>query len=437
MLGFLIALSYNGKEEFIDAKDLFSLCLVGGIGLITILSGNFITFSIMWVIWEVILILIRSSDDVSGITSIDLGKKAIQRLICVPLALTVGAILSTDVNGTSPKSQMVITWALLLGVLVVCLRIYLSRNHNIASMDRASTYSGVIWNQGLTIITGFTFLNRIFESWEIRDQIPIVTAIGAILIGAGIVQSFSTVRGTRNLLSPATTLVGIGILIQMFRGETRVGMLELVGSLLLIAYVSLVLPSSTRRWSRVTLVALGSLLIGLPGSISSGILNAILESIENGMGYFLATMCLLGMTTIAASNCRSRLEDMNVSPSGENTIRIREISTPLVVLVAGLLMGLMLQPSISVGSVSLFALVLILSGLVTYASTRLDPKLGQLIPESILDGVNNWMSVAWGEVTSVLTRSIRASGRVFEGRAGLLWVYVIVQFIIVALGVIE
>jgi hypothetical protein len=189
-------------------------------------------------------------------------------------------------------------------------------------------------------------------------------------------------------------------------------MLELVGFFMMLAYGLLLTPISTQRWSRVSAIALGTLLIGLPGSIGSFVLIVIVKAIDNGIGYFLPAVSLLGIGSVASSILRSRQSDLVDHDRIEQSVGI-------------------------FFDISLFAILVLFCGLVAYALVKVDPRLNSLYLEQLLQGMSNRAASVWRAGTKVVAASVRASGRVFEGRAGLLWVYVIVQFIIVALGVVE
>lgn len=438
LLGLLITLRYDGKEGSRQATKLFSHCLLGGIGLITMLSGNFITFALLWVLWEIILIVARVSDNDPKMTGGDLGKIAIGRLISVPLALAVGIILSTGRIANSAITEETFNWAFIVGCLAVCIRIFLNSYSNSETMESGSTFSNRMWIQGLTIVSGFVFLARIMEIGSAIEQTLLMDIIGVLLIVAGILQMVFLTHARTNLVSIAITFLGVGIVLNKFSAGSQVGMLELVGFFMMLAYVLILTPISIHRWSRVSAIALGTLLIGLPGSISSFVLIAIVETIENGMGYFLSAASLLGVVSVASSILRSRQGELMDQDRLEQSVgRFRDIASPLIIVGSGLVMGLILRPGISIGSVSLFAILVLFSVLVAYALVKIDPTLNLLYFDPLLQAMSNRVASVWLAGRRIVAASVRASGRVFEGRAGLLWVYVIVQFIIVALGVVE
>jgi hypothetical protein len=434
----LITLRYDGEEGTRQAANLFSHGLLGGIGLITMLSGNFITFALLWILWEIILIVDRVSDDDPELSVADLGKIAIRRLISVPLALAVGIILSTGRIANSAITVVTFNWAFVFGVLVVCIRIFQNSYSDNGTKKSGLAFSNRMWIQALTIVTGFVFLARIMEIGSAIEQTLIMDIIGVLLIVVGILQLLFLTQARRNLVSIAITFLGVGIVLNKFSTGSQVGMLELVGFFMMFAYGLLLTPISTQRWSRVSAIALGTLLIGLPGSIGSFVLIVIVKAIDNGMGYFLPAVSLLGIGSVASSILRSRQSDLVDHDRIEQSVGIFfDITSSLVILGSGLVMGLILRPEISIGSVSLFAILVLFCGLVAYALVKVDPRLNSLYLEQLLQGMSNRAASVWRAGTKVVAASVRASGRVFEGRAGLLWVYVIVQFIIVALGVVE
>ena len=187
MLGLVITLSLEGREEKVEFIDLFSLCFSGGVGLIVILSGNFITFAMTWIVWEIVLYLRRIHSDGSDIYDQWQRSSTLRRLISVPIAILVGVMLYSYSDKSAVSMETAFTWAFLLGVITVVTRIQSVQSLSKRSKEGESITVGEIWMIGISISSGFAFLDRIVGIHRTSSEVTISLGIGVLitLIGIG------------------------------------------------------------------------------------------------------------------------------------------------------------------------------------------------------------------------------------------------------------
>jgi hypothetical protein len=360
-----------------------------------------------------------------------------QRLISVPLVLAIGIIIDRGGNGTEAISEQAINWAFLLGIIVVFVRTDLLQNPLSHWSDASHAQSNEIWIQGISVASGFALLGRILKYSSPADSNTLFVGLGFILCIIGILRLLVLSDIGSNVASIALTLLGVGVLIEpiglVFQGE----ILLLICSIMLLVFSSMSMPGDKRLWSLIAVLAASSLVIGLPGSIGGVVLKAVVETLLSKNGIFIGTISIISLLAIALNLIRSPAMNLRSNKPSQEESNLSAIISTSLLLLTGMIMGLLHGATFSPGSVGIFVASAVLLGITTYSivakGVSFKTSLTLTPPKWSIDA----MESVWTGLSTTVGAIIQATARVFEGRAGLLWVYVIVQFILVAVGITE
>lgn len=436
MLGLVIPLRIEGYEETIRSKGFITMCILGSLCVVTTLSGNFITFAFMWVLWESALVLIQSNA-VPGINGGNLGTGFFLRLISVPLALAVGVMLSTstDINPSIVHNGS--QWIFILGVVTVLVRFSIFRDFRHDPLESISEQSGAIWLQGSTIIPGFAFLNKVFHAITLPPDATLFIGVGMIVAFTGIGRTILNSGRKSYTDGIALALLGMGILLHVAPGVTRSGHLYIMGVMVMVTYAIALMTISKNRWSIAATIAAGLILIGAPGSISAVIVENFLEAFGGKWGYLIGLPGVLVLVVIAGKILHLKRVAISSTNNDRSARQIGDFAIPLIILTSALAMGFSLGPRISTSSITVFVMLALLTGIASMGWGKMKLNFDIHLPSITLTGKLNALSDILNQFSKWLSALVIAFARIFEGRAGLLWVYVIAQLILVALGITE
>jgi hypothetical protein len=435
--GLFTVLSAQRDQFSFGQMHFFSLCLLAGFGLFTLIPGNILTLCLSWVLWEVVIFIIHSLNPDTSLASYTTSPATIQRLIAVPLALAIGVLI----KGGSAEGELLPTlttsWVIGLAIITTLVRFGLGQNSLSESngAKRASSIERMI--RGISIASGFAFMGRVLQSGVSSDFNPILKVFGLALSIYGLLLMFNPKRQGSKNSSIALTLLGVGSLVELYGAEHNGEILIIVSSILLLSFSLQNQPNIKDRWRVLASSVVAITVIGLPGSIG-GVLVEAIAGLFNGLEGIiiggLIVLCLFGVALKILQDSIAIGEAKNDNQAFSTAGQLA--STPFL-LVAVVLMGLLIGWRISLGGVLIFAFAGVMLGMIMYVINMkkviLKIPFTLQIPRRSIDlfvGVRaTFMRPLWSVV--------QTTARIFEGNAGLLWVYVIMQFILVAIGITE
>ena len=353
------------------------------------------------------------------------------------MALAIGVLI----KGGSAEGELLPTlttsWVIGLAIITTLVRFGLGQNSLSESngAKRASSIERMI--RGISIASGFAFMGRVLQSGVSSDFNPILKVFGLALSIYGLLLMFNPKRQGSKNSSIALTLLGVGSLVELYGAEHNGEILIIVSSILLLSFSLQNQPNIKDRWRVLASSVVAITVIGLPGSIG-GVLVEAIAGLFNGLEGIiiggLIVLCLFGVALKILQDSIAIGEAKNDNQAFSTAGQLA--STPFL-LVAVVLMGLLIGWRISLGGVLIFAFAGVMLGMIMYVINMkkviLKIPFTLQIPRRSIDlfvGVRaTFMRPLWSVV--------QTTARIFEGNAGLLWVYVIMQFILVAIGITE
>jgi hypothetical protein len=436
-LGLVIALNFEHSLHATKPIDLFAMCLLGGMGLLAIISANYITFSLSWVLWEIAIMFVQSSGDGSIFLSSVGQKRMLRRLISVPLTLAIAVILGGAGNDTVVISELAINWAFLLGIIIVIARMDFFQNPFSRSNDISGSQACLVWIHGISVASGFALLGQLTKYGSPGATNTIFVGLGFILCIVGILRLLVLNDMGSNFTSISLTILGVAVLLEpiglVFEGE----IVLLLSALMMLIFSTMSLSADKVLWSLIAVLIASSLIVGLPASIGAVVLNSIVETLLSRSGFFIGIISIISLIAIGLNIIRSPAMNLRIKKTSQEENNLIPILSTSFVLLTGLLMGLLHGSAFSSSSLGVFLILAGLLGVATYfiisKGISFTTSLDLMPPRWSLETLKR----GWAGFSTIVGVSVQATARVFEGRAGLLWVYVIMQFILVAIGITE
>ena len=426
------------RDQFSSGQmHFFSLCLLAGFGLFTLIPGNILTLCLAWVLWEVVINIIPLLNQDTPLASYKTSPATIQRLIAVPLALAIGVLIKSGSAESELLPTLTTSWVIGLAIIATLVRFEWGQNSLAESMGakRASSIEPMI--QGISIASGFAFMGRVLQSGVLSDFNPILKVFGLVLSIYGLLLMFNPKsQGSKNL-SIALTLLGVGSLVELYRAEHNGEVLIIVSSLVLLTYSIQNQPNIKGRWRVLASSIVAITVIGLPGSIGGVLVEAIarlFNGIEGIIIGALIVLCLFGIALKILQDSIVKGESKNDSQAFSTAGQLA--STPFL-LVAVVFMGLLIGWRISLGGVLIFAFAGVMLGMIMYVINMRKVVLKLPLSLQIPPRSSDFFVGVRATIMRSLWSVVQTTARIFEGKAGLLWVYVIMQFILVAIGITE
>jgi hypothetical protein len=435
--GLFTVLSAQRDQFSFGQMHFFSLCLLAGFGLFTLIPGNILTLCLSWVIWEVVIIIIHSLNPDTSLASNTISPPTIHRLIAIPLALAIGVLI----KGGSAEGELLPTittsWVIGLAIIIILIRFELGQNSLSESNGAKGASSIERMIQGISIASGFAFMGRVLQSGVLSDFNPILKVFGVALSIYGLLLMFNQKSQGSINSSVAITFLGAGSLVELYGAEHNGEILIMVSSIMLLTYSVQNQPNIKGRWRVLASSAVAITVIGLPGSIG-GVLVEAIAGLFNGLEGIiiggLIVLCLFGVALKILQDSIAIGESKNANQAFSTAGQLA--STPFI-LIAVVLMGLLIGWRISLEGLLIFTFAGVMLGMIMYVlnmrNVILKIPLTLQIPRIGSDLFVGVRATLMRPLWSV----VQTTARIFEGKAGLLWVYVIMQFILVAIGITE
>jgi len=434
-LGLVIILTFDASKSSDGPKQLFVMCIIGGFGLLTIIPGNLVTFCITWALWEIVIFSIDLFERESP-RSINARSHGINtRMLSVFLVLAAGAMIATESFETRSLSGLqdeIIFIFLFIAGLIRIGHVTRSVSDGSITRDRVTIE---LWMRVITLASGFALVSYALD-YGISPNLSVV------LVGFGILISIIGILSSKDnhpfgMRTPNFPLVfiSVGALIELANPAEISGAIVLLGSISILVYASMLLLERDTRLRQLAILLITACLIGAPGTIGGIVIEQVAGIVFTLKDYFIGGIVLLflvgtGIRFIYASvrEYGSILGNRTVSDS-------RSIMVAAIVPGSALISGLLSSSSISSGGIGIFLGSSMILGITAYIVLIKGVVVDVSFPMSIFQRAPGMIGRFLIRILSLLASMIEGTSRIFEGRAGLLWVYVIALYVVVALGI--
>ena len=421
------------RPSIAKARTSAIMLLFFSLGAAALFAGNLLTVVLAWTLFDVgsLLFLVLIQDDPQDIT------KAISRfaLDMGGILLIVSGVLVMAVSGqdTSLSGQPLSGFAAILLISGAMLRLGLFPLHfSLPPVPAVRRGMGTLLRLFPPAVA-LSLVARVYEQGFPHDLVIIFAVLGIIGFVVGGVRWVLD-----NDILPARpfyvlTLSGIGIFAASVYPNGGVAIAAAAALILLIgAVISLTevhLPSH-RIWPLISTF----IILGAPFSPGGVLAVSIGGGFLEGDLKVLAIFGVLGLLLLGLGSIKVIVQDLTTWSEGESRVRmIYTLGLALPVFVA-IGIGIREISIISIAGIVVFLLVLVL-GIISFVALR-------RIPEEDIEQLRARIDFFdTGPLYDTLRRILQMSmdvilsiGGVLEGEGALLWMFVIVMIIVLALG---
>ena len=405
----------------------FSLCASA------LFAGNLLTLVLAWTLFDVgsLLFLIFIQDDPQDITQI-ISRFALD-MGGILLIVSGGVVMAVSGQDTSLSGQPLSGYAAILLISGAMLRLGLFPMHfNLPPVPAVRRGMGTLLRLFPPAVA-LSLVARVYEQGFPRDLAIIFTALGILGFIVGGVRWIldNDVLQARPFF--VLTLSGIGIFAASVHPNGGGAITAAAALILLIgAVISLTvihLPSH-RIWPFLSTI----ILLGAPISPGGVLAASIGEGFIAGDLKALAISGVLGLLLLGLGSIKVIVQDLTPWSEGESRVRmIYTLGLALPVFVA-VGIGIREVSIISIAGLIVFLLVLVL-GIFSFVVLRRIPEEGIERLRARIDFFDTGpLYNTLRRILQILLDMIRSIGGVLEGEGAILWMFVIVMILVLALG---
>jgi formate hydrogenlyase subunit 3/multisubunit Na+/H+ antiporter MnhD subunit len=432
LAGAILQLSRPIRRE--PATQIAAFLYIGAASL-AVMAGNFLTIILVWTLFDIsFFVLFTVSQDRANAIPQAIKRLAIDAagtflLLLATLALNEGRLGSATVPGASPGVGLLI----LIGAVLLRSGWYPSRLSPISS-DTDSMHTETMLR---LVPLAVAALPMFYFSAEL-DLIPLTFGIAVLLmlgmIYAAVRWLFQEQRLTE-LPNYNLAIIIYGILLWwMVEAESTSFISGVVTGILVGTVVAI--GGFHERLHRLLLLTSGIFLLGFPvtsGGISATVIaNSLADRQTFSMLLGPVLIVVLGM--IGLGIIRIARQDLTAWPSATSQGRgvyALALASPLV---ASVIIGVGDPLSRTVYGLIIFVLTVAITAGLYFAATRLSEARYQQIRVRLAGTNFEGAGHIFVPVFSSFARGLRAIGGIFEGEGAMLWLFVILAVLAIALG---
>ena len=421
------------RPSIAKARTSAIMLLFFSLGASALFAGNLLTVVLIWTLFDVgtLLFLVLIQDEPQDIT------KAISRFALdmggILLVVAGGVVIAMGGQDTSFSGQPLSGFAAILLISGAMLRLGLFPLHfTLPPVPAVRRGMGTLLRLFPPVVA-LSLVARVFEQGFPRDLVVIFAVLGILGFIVGGVRWVLDNDVLQARPFYVLTLSGIGIFAASVYSNGGVAIAAAGALILLIgAVISLTeihLPSH-RVWPLLSTI----ILLGAPISPGGVLATSIGEGFLVGDLKILAITGVLGLLFLGLGSIKVILQDLTPWSEGESRVRMvytLGLALPVFVAVG---IGIREVSNISIAGLVLFLMVLVL-GIFSFAALR-------RIPEEDIEQVRARIEFfdtgplydTLRRVIQFLLDVIRSFGGVLEGEGAILWMFVIVMILALALG---
>jgi hypothetical protein len=429
----VISLTLPSRSVVIPIRErltsLIYLCFTSA----AVLAGNILTVLITWMLMDVFILSLGLRDTNHDEGGAEIIKWFGKNLISIFLLL-IAAVFDLSRGGSPRFFDQMMGTSVVIVILSSLLRMPI---HSISSYGKKIGWSDSGMISTLSIfpaLSGFSVLGHVLASGIKTDAILWGRIIGGFCLTFSMIQFFLRIRKNHSTINLYLGVFGVGVLAASY-GSMEAGILiSVLGVLVISLNASLNYLPIHENWHTVIPILFIGMLAGLPGTLGGELGSKTANEIINSGAIGIALLVWFGMGILSGNILKRAVLVPQDWQNSENLTRISYALGLIFLVVNAVIIGIETNQDVTLKGLIFFLSTAFLASLVYYGMTRLERKLTKVIYVRLrIPQIKNWGNsiLAVGQIP---LRILSGIGSIFESETGMLWAFIILQFIILALG---
>lgn len=429
----LIALTKPARDEAITIREHLTLFVYTCISLAAVLAGNILSVVTMWMLMDVFIFALSMRNSREMKKNPRLFWWNAKNLSSIFL-LIVASALNSSLSGGQPFHGQMVAGSVVIVVIASLLRTPIpniaSYGENIGWEDSGSVSTLELF----PVITGVSLLAHVFKSGIPEDAVLWLRLIGGACLIYSMFNYYSHFSEKLKTLDLYIGIFGIGILVASYGSTSEMELLSAFGVLIVSLSATLNFLRIHENWHHAVPFLFAAMLTGLPGT-SGGIISVhIAEEVLNSGIRGIEILIWIGLGLLTQGFVRSTFRYQDQWKNSENLTRTSYSLGLMLFVVNTFLIGYQIHREITVGGILFSISVGLLTGIIYFGITKMRSESALRLRRKLdLSGLlSNLNFIRF--ISKAIYDILYGAGRIFEGDTGMLWTFVILQLLVIALG---
>ena len=429
----VISLTLPSRDVLITVKERLTTLIYLGMTMAATLAGNMLSVVTTWMLMDVFILTLGmwgTDHDESGSEIIRWFAKNLISIFLLLIAL----VLDLSKGGGLNFGDRMLGASMVIVFLAIFLRM------PIQSISKFGVKIG--WRDSGNLSTldifpalsGFSVLGHILTNGISTDAVIWVRLFGGIYLALTLVRSVLWTRTEVNLKVLYIGVLGIGILSASYESIEAGILISSLGVLVSLLNLTLGYLPIHENWHTVVPALFIAMLAGLPGTLGSVLGTSTANEIIRSGAVGIALFVWFGMGILAGTFIKNAVLYPVDWKNSENLTRISYAIGLVFLVLNGVLIGIEMKQDVTLNALILFLSVALIAGLFYYSMTKFGDK--------VTNGTVRYFGIPRMELglTGIrqfghyFFRILSGIGDILESENGMLWAFVILQFIILAIG---
>jgi hypothetical protein len=430
----LVAFMTSPSRKNVDVREQITVLIYASASLTTVLSDNLLTIITTWMVADSFVLLlaiiqINQAKPKPGFTGCFVKSLASIFMLIIASGLHMGS--GGDAHFSHPLQS---TPAILTILFSFILRIPILTEKQCGAqlgwVDRASIAVLDIF----PALAGIALIGRLFKAGIPEDAFLWMSIMGTLMMISGILR-FQAKEPSRGSLSDMILAVsGIGLLAASISPENAAPIIVGYGAVILLLGTTHSFLTIHESWHNIVYIFFIATMVGMPGTIGNRLSHQISASMSTKTALGISILVSLGTISLGVGFLRSTLAHKQEWRSAETISRISYSSGWLVLTMAAFLANLPDLANIATGDILYFLIMGTLITAILFGTKYVDMNKYLQIVEKIAFPKVRMRTDIIKEAYEGFKTIMRGFASLFEGETGMLWVFVILVLLILAIG---
>ncbi|OGO20275.1 MAG: hypothetical protein A2Z14_16195 [Chloroflexi bacterium RBG_16_48_8] len=429
----VISLTLPSRDIVIPAGERITTLIYLFLTFSAVLAGNILSVLTTWMLMDIFIFALSMRASKYNVEDPLLMFWFGKNLISVFL-LIIAAILNISGGGTHHFEDPMIGASVVIVSLSSLLRMPI---HSISKHGKQIGWSDVGNRTTLDIfpaLSGMSVLGHVLKNGLPNDVFLWFRLIGGIYLAYYAIKYFISKKTEVSRLEFYLGVFGLGILVTSYGSISGGILISTVGVMIVSLSTTMEFIKIHEGWHSFIPILFTGMLAGLPGTPGGLLSLRIADEILNSGAIGIAILVWIGMSFLAVGYLKSTFKAPIDWRNSENLTRI-SYSVGLMLLVANtILISIQLNHEFTFRSMIYFISVGLTTGFLYTILNKLHFKFRGDFIERVR--IPRWMSEfsPLRRVAQSFMEIFYGIGRIFESETGMLWAFVILQLLIIALG---
>jgi hypothetical protein len=431
-ISLVLSLTLPSRDLMISVRERLTSIIYLCLSLGAILAGNMLSVVTIWMSMDLFIFTLCVRNTHQEKDGAEIVKWFAKNLISI-FILLIAIVLNISKGGSLHFREPMIAFSVILVIFSSLLRLPFLSISGYGAQIRWLDGGNLSVLDIFPALAGFAVLGHVIPGGIPSGAILWVRVIGASCLIYSLIHSFFSRGKKEPVIVLYLGLFGLGILASSYGSNEAGIMISATG--VMIASLHLILKDLPihESWHTVIPILFIGMLAGMPGTPGGLLGLKTVDEIINLGVYGIALLVWIGMSTLSGGY----LNRTNLTPrdwkNSENLTKISYALGMLFLVVNTFFVGTKLNHEVVLKGLFYFLSVAAAGGLVYYGLTKVSHVwANQLLDririppmESIFDTLRTIGDFSFGILYGV--------GRIFESETGMLWAFVILQLLILAL----